>query len=157
MYSDEFVYRFWSKVEKTDDCWLWIAGTDKNGYGLIKLDGRSLRAHRISWMLKNNQLIPNQMFVCHSCDNPSCVNPAHLWLGTAQDNARDRDVKGRHGFGRVGATYRGQDHHQAKLTKEAVLEIRSCKSKTQRLLAQEYGVSEATISLIKSRKIWTHI
>lgn len=90
--------RFWEKVAKAgpDDCWLWTDFCDRDGYGRFRHSPwRTMRAHRIAWMLANGVQIDAGIFVCHTCDNPSCVNPAHLWLGTCGDNARDMAAKGR--------------------------------------------------------------
>lgn len=85
---------FLQKVNKTDTCWLWTAGKDKDGYGKIKFNQVNLRAHRVSWALYRGS-IPEGHFVCHKCDTPSCVKPSHLFTGTSTDNNRDRDSKGR--------------------------------------------------------------
>lgn len=94
--------RFWEKVNRTDGCWLWTASTRDKGYGAFsyRKDGRQIqdRAHRFSWVLHNGP-IPPGLWVLHNCpdgDNPACVNPAHLWLGTSDDNIRDMNAKGRH-------------------------------------------------------------
>ena len=92
--------RFWEKVQKTDSCWLWIGGKTDGGYGMF-IDGMKIvgerRAHRISYCLHHNTKISDpSAFVCHSCDNPSCVNPEHLWLGDNLSNVADRVAKGRH-------------------------------------------------------------
>lgn len=86
--------RFFEKVAKTSDCWAWLAGKDKDGYGKIKINGKTLQAHRVSWVIHNG-CIPEGLSVLHVCDNPSCVNPKHLFTGTTLDNMRDRDAKGR--------------------------------------------------------------
>jgi len=90
---------FLQKIDKTGNCWDWLAGKDKDGYGKIKINGKDLQAHRASWDFHNG-LIPEGMSVLHHCDNPSCVNPSHLFLGTTLDNMRDRDTKGRNGYSR---------------------------------------------------------
>lgn len=92
-----FADRFWSKVEKSDGCWTWMAALHESGYGIIGLGGRGAgvdRAHRVSWRMHFGE-IPKGMFVCHRCDNPKCVRPEHLFLGTAKDNSDDKWKKGR--------------------------------------------------------------
>lgn len=98
MLNEKQEARFWSWVRLGDeeDCWLWIGTLHNKGYGLFGVDGRIQRCHRIAYELENGP-IPDGMLVCHSCDNRDCVNPAHLWLGTAQDNTTDMVRKGRHG------------------------------------------------------------
>lgn len=91
--SDMQKYRFWSKVNKTCSCWLWTAGCDSDGYGGVSLNGKSCKAHRISWLLTYGE-IP-KLDVLHECDTPACVNPEHLFLGTSQDNVIDAIRKGR--------------------------------------------------------------
>lgn len=96
MIRDEtFIARFWAKVRKTKGCWWWTAALSNKGRGVIHSpDGRRFLAHRASYLI-NNGPIADDLFVCHSCDHPACVNPKHLWLGTALDNARDAKAKGR--------------------------------------------------------------
>lgn len=85
--------RFWDKVDKSGKCWLWIAAR-RNNYGAFKLNGKVLGAHVVAYTLTNGP-IEDGLVVCHSCDNPPCVNPSHLWLGTYSDNAKDAVTKGR--------------------------------------------------------------
>jgi hypothetical protein len=88
--------RFFKKVDKTTSCWIWTHSTNKFGHGMFSFQGKTLGAHRFSFQLHNGN-ISNGFYVCHSCDNPACVNPNHLWLGTASDNMQDMIKKGRQG------------------------------------------------------------
>lgn len=91
--------RFWARIEKTDTCWNWTRGKTKSGYGQMSVHGRKTHMHRFSYELHFGT-IPNGLLVCHHCDNPSCVRPDHLFLGTDADNARDKVLKGRQARGR---------------------------------------------------------
>ncbi len=148
------VERFWSKVDKSagpNGCWLWIASCDPDGYGRFYHLGGLRRAPRVSWALTNGS-IPKGLCVLHHCDNPPCVNPTHLFLGTNADNTRDAARKGR--------MHPGESNGSHKLTKEEVLEIReeyAYGDMTQRELADAYGVSQPQISVIVNRKRWKHL
>jgi hypothetical protein len=148
--------RFWSKVDRKDDvsvCWNWVGAKDRPGYGVIgnTRGEKAKKAHRVSWELHNGP-ITGGLFVCHRCDNPACVNPNHLFLGTAQDNTADRHNKGRDGLkGRS-----GDRHPRAKLSMQKAREIRvkHAAGVKQYVLAEEYGVSPMTISAVIVGKAW---
>jgi len=143
---------FWNKVDKANSCWIWQGAKDSDGYGIqFRLNGRVWKPHRLSFYL-SSKVDPGPLFVCHSCDNPSCVNPAHLFLGTLQDNHKDMMVKGRHGHGRSP----GSSNSSAKLTEQQVLEIRALPG-PNRLIAVQFGVSKFTIDEIRARRTWQHI
>ena len=131
-------------------CWEWDLYKQEDGYGVIKANGKAQLAHRVSYEAFKGS--PEDMHVCHTCDNPGCVNPEHLFLGTNQDNVTDKMNKGRH---RSGGPAKSGDK-RAKLTSEDVLAIRQS-TDNQPTLATQYGVSQATISNIKRRVVWTHI
>ena len=144
--------RFWSKVDQSKglfDCWLWTASCSTKGYGWFCLAGRQLHAHRVAYELAIGP-IPSGFCVLHHCDNPPCVNPAHLWLGTQADNGCDMDAKGRRFLPK------GEHNGSAKLTERDVLAIRSDEG-IYRAIAVFYGVHHETISRVKNRKSWRHI
>ena len=137
--------------EPTSGCFLWTGAVDGCGYGWIGARNRGmLRAHRVSWELHRGP-IPLGMCVLHRCDNPPCVNPEHLFLGTQWDNTNDCKAKGR--LNRA----RGTAHARNKLTEQQVREIIGGSKLKRSALAEKYNVSWTTISHIKNRKIWKHI
>jgi len=137
--------RFWSKVNKTDTCWLWTAYCDKAGYGRIAVDKRWMLAHRVSWLIAD-RTIPEGLLIRHKCRSKNCVNPEHLETGTSAQNATDMI--------RDGTSTRGIKNPQAKLTEEQVREIRARSTENQRLLGEEFGVSRVAITDIISGKRW---
>ena len=146
--------RFWDKVGRRgqpDDCWLWAASRDEGGYGRIRRErSRYLEAaHRISFEL-NVGHIPEGLHVLHQCDNPPCVNPAHLVLGSHQDNMADRGLKGRTEVGR------GERHAFSTLTEAEVLEILSSKE-PHSVVAPRYGIHPTTVSRIRKGQAWRHL
>lgn len=144
--------RFWEKVDKRgpNECWNWTHGRDRGGYGTFGDFKRSGKAHRYSYELHFGPIPPNTD-VCHKCDNPSCVNPNHLFLGTRQVNVDDMVAKDRH--------TRGERSVQARLNESQVKAIRQRISKGEptSVLAHEFGVSQATICDIKERRSWKHL
>lgn len=166
-FDDAFILRFWSKVNKTDSCWIWTASKNCHGYGQIHQSDRSLPrekngrtgrkmllAHRVSWLIANGD-IPDGLDLLHNCpggDNPSCVNPAHLRTGTHSENIQDAYNKGQ--------MKRGEGRPAAKLTDDNVREIRrrhAAGGITQCSLANEFGVSFSQICGIVNNKTWTHV
>jgi hypothetical protein len=145
--------RFWSKVRRREDdaCWEWLACKDDNGYGKfsIQTDRKGLLyvATRIMYFL-HYRYDPGSLMVCHVCDNPGCVNPRHLWLGTLADNNTDRSNKGRDA--------RGEQNGNAKITAEQARCIRQSHGTCEHL-ARQYGVNFGAISKIRTGRTWRHI
>lgn len=100
--------RFWDNLNKEDSeiCWNWMGYRNRVGYGQIKVGGKNLRAHRVAYAIANGH-VPASLDVLHSCDNPPCCNPNHLWLGTDLDNVADKVAKGRQAKGAIMAPYGG--------------------------------------------------
>lgn len=154
--------RFWSKVNKGDPtaCWEWNAYKDPNGYGRFKLSSGVILAHRFSFQIHNGTP-PTDACVLHRCDNPKCVNPAHLMLGTQADNLRDMREKGR-AASTEKTRHVGVAHAMAKLSEDDVRLIRSSyvagsHEHGQRQLAKRFGVNQVTVLRILQRKTWQHV
>lgn len=144
------IERFLSKVNKTDYCWLWKAYKNKEGYGTIRWNGKMWKAHRMSFVIFNGKT--NGFLVLHKCDNPSCVNPKHLFLGTDKDNCMDRISKGR--------SHRpiGTKNNKAILNDEDVKKIRRLFGKIRRSeIAKMFNVKISTIDDIKYKRRWLHV
>ena len=149
--------RFWSKVSKSlDGCWYWTGQTrgprPDLQYGVIHLRGNGrntyLGTHVFSWELHSGQTVPEGLFVCHTCDNTRCVNPVHLFLGTANDNNQDRHNKNRDA--------KGEGHGRAILTEADVISVRKRHSKGESYsaLAREFGMSHEAMSQAINGKTW---
>ena len=159
--TEPWEVRFWSHVNKSGECWLWTTGKSEHRYGLFQINGRKHRAHRLSWVLANGP-IPDGLLVCHNCpggDNPACVNPAHLFLGTVRDNFEDAVAKGI--VVRVPEIFApkiGASNRATKLTEADVIEIRASYVPGvvgYGQLAQRFGVGPTTIRHILERTTWT--
>ena len=164
--------RFQKKVQKgkPDDCWEWKAARRSDGYGKFFLSGHELRAHRVAWRIAFGP-IPAGLLVCHHCDQHSCQNPRHFFLGTQADNMRDMDRKGRrspppHFFGddhpsrrHPENVARGERSGSAKLTEKQVRTIRhrAAEGESKHALAREYNVTRPSIQAIARRESWKHI
>jgi hypothetical protein len=150
------------KIDSETMCWNWLGSLNRGSrrqYGTIKVNGKPVAAHRFSWTFYNNKEIPESMIVMHKCDNPKCVNPTHLVLGTHADNMvdmvkKDRQAKGIKFLNRNPA--KGSGNGLAKLTEQQALEI-FLDSRTQRVIGQQYGVSQTVVHNIKSKKTWKEI
>lgn len=146
--------RFWSKVKRNPStlCWEWMASRHPRGYGQFGVQGRSVKAHRYAYETQVGP-IPSGMVVMHTCDNPPCVNPSHLRLGTQGDNARDMLAKGRR------APTFGERNTKAKLSQSDVDQIRArhaAGEANMRQLGDEYGVSDKTVWKLIHRLSWNH-
>lgn len=153
-----FLERFWSSVGpmKPGNCWEWQACRSNKDYGAVFCDGRQQGAHRVMWRLMFGE-IPKGLCVCHCCDNPSCVNPAHLFLGTHKDNANDRDKKGR--LNHLTRRKPIVPPTNTKFTENQIKEIRARaeKGEAAAAMAREFDVWPETISNIIHRKTWRHV
>ncbi len=136
--------RFWDKVTVGDECWDWDASRHQQGYGLFGYRGHLERAHRMMWQLHHGEPALD-FFVLHRCDNPSCVRPSHLFLGTHQDNMRDKVSKRRQ--------TRGESVNTAKLTREQARTIR-VDERPNPAIAKEFGITTSVVCGIKHGRVW---
>lgn len=159
MIPPDVVDRFWSYVNKTEHCWEWRGYRMPFGHGQFRANAiarRPMLSHRVSWMIANGP-IPRGLCVCHKCDNPCCVRPDHLFLGTVGDNQRDMAKKGRHPRNKTGYLPTGKSHHYykkgPKITREQAQTIRKSTG-TNIEIGAKYGVDPSLISRIKSGEVW---
>ena len=148
--ATDYEKRFWAQVDKLGNCWRWTGTLNNKGYGVFYAKvGRTKfwKAHAYSWYLHNGINL-GSLFILHTCDNPWCVNPDHLWRGTNQDNMEDKIAKDRHN--------KGITHGRAKLTEDDVYAIRES-DETNEVLGAKYGVHPAHISNIQTGKAWSHL
>src|SRR3990167_7108208 len=142
--------RFWSKVKKTSHCWIWTAHRNNKGYGLFGMNKTMRSAHRVSYEFLIGE-IPEKMCVLHRCDNPPCVNPRHLFLGTVAENNADMIKKGR------ARKVRGEKHPASKMTDLKVRQARAMYLTgrfTMRSLSEKFGISHTPMILIINRITW---
>lgn len=171
--GDELRSRYWSKVEFGDGCWLWTGARNGDGYGSFCINRKAFGAHRVSWWMTNGK-IPTGMQVLHRCDVRNCVRPCHLFLGNAKTNSLDMVAKGRQWLQknrlaatescrrmreRPGSRKSGSENPSAKLTADAVLEIRKlhASGKSACEIGRKFDVNESCIRLIVRRVTWRHI
>jgi len=163
MISEITKLRFFAKVYKTlDGCWNWTSETQRSRlpYGRFWMDGKSHLAHRVAWLIEGRPLLDSE-FVLHHCDNPRCVNPAHLFLGTQTDNMRDAKAKGRlkhPGMMKGHTLSQGERHRSAKLKSEDVLNMRQhCKFSDIPDLSKRFGISKHSIYMALTKRTWRHL
>lgn len=155
---ERWTEKFWSRVQKAEpfECWLWAGAKLPTGYGRLYPEGRTgYYAHRLSWEIANGREVPSGLHVMHACDNPQCVNPNHLSVGTRSDNMRDASVKGR----LHGNSMPGELHPGSKLTDAQVAEIkrRLAAGASRLAIAIECGVTKGAIKHIAAGRLWKHI
>lgn len=148
--------RFWPKIDRRgpDECWPWKASLTTTGYGRFKVwSYQDIRAHRVAYLLEHGD--PGELLVCHRCDNRPCCNPAHLFLGTQDDNTQDKMAKGRW----KGGDHSGANNPRALLTEENVKEVWRLIGKgwTNTAIGARFKVHHATISVIRCGKSWRHL
>ena len=146
--------RFWEKVDKSGDCWVWTGRLRPDGYARVGYKGGRCLVHRLSWILHYGE-IQDGMDVLHTCDNPPCVNPNHLFLGTHLENMQDRDSKGRGKIPRIS----GSRHWNSSLHEGDVRVIRDLHANgcMQKHICEFLGIASGVVSEIVNRKAWKHV
>lgn len=153
--------RYWEKVDKLSGhpCWLWTGAVTDSGYGVIGRGRRgtgNIRATHVSWKIHVGSAVPRGKFVLHRCDNPQCVNPEHLFIGTALDNHLDARKKGRW---KTPPTFWGADNCNATMTPKKIRAIRRLLELRwpQQKIADAVGVSKTTVARVFHKKSWAHV
>jgi hypothetical protein len=151
IYLEKRKMQFLKKIKVIKTCWEWQGFINKLGYGTTSLRSKFILAHRLAWILFKEE-IPKEIHVCHTCDNPLCVNPDHLFLGTHQDNMNDMFMKNR-------KSHKGENHPRSKLCEKDINEIFKLRKNgwTQTKIAELFGVYQTVISRILNKKLWSHI
>lgn len=151
----EYVGKFWNLVNRCgDSCWSWMMSKTKRGYGVFYFNGRRTTAHRFAYASSRGP-IPENMCVCHTCDNPGCVNPDHLYLGTHNDNMRDKAERKRV----VSNPLKAERHWNAKLKNQDVIEIRNLWKQgwKQKDIGNKFGITARYVCEIVGRRCWRSI
>lgn len=165
--------KFWASMDKSGDCWEWTRGKISSGYGKVQFNGKPWLTHRLSWTVANGA-IPKGLWVLHTCDNPACCNPGHLFIGNRSDNMKDCASKGRIGVQATPACAargdkngsrlhperlaRGEKNNMAKLTAQQVRKIRELEGRlTKKEIASEFGVDVSHVYKIIKRQVWNHV
>ncbi len=152
------VARFWEKVRKGPNCWAWVGAKARKGRGVIWVNGHNTTATRISWEIHKRYSPPKDLYICHLCNNPSCVNPKHLYLATHQENLQDASRDGL-----LATAKDGESNPRSILTENAVRDIRqryipNCRGDYgARYFADKYGVKIPAILCVVRRKTWSHV
>lgn len=155
------IQQFYLKATKPNEreCMIWLGAKDKKGYGMAAIPGyKSTRAHRLAYELENGE-IPKGMFICHSCDQPSCININHLWMGTPKENSQDMMNKNRGNLKKGMRFEFAPSRPYAKLKEEDVRIIRKriINGETMVAIAKDYNISDRTVNDINSGKLWSSI
>lgn len=157
--ASKFANEFWSKVDRTagnEECWPWTGRLSTTGYGQFAKGSKGgVRSHRLAFFLVTGKH-PDELHVCHVCDNPICCNPQHLWLGTAKDNIQDSIKKGKHINPKP---LKGEKNPSAKLSERDILDIKKlCLNvKNKSLIASSFGISRTHLYRILNGERWTHL
>lgn len=153
MLDNTNIDRFFKKVNFTDECWNWIGGKSSKKYGRFRINKKLYLPHRLSYKYFYETSIPLKMDVCHHCDNPKCINPGHLFIGTRSDNMKDCVLKNRLNVPK------GEKHPHSKLTEEKIREIRNLSNKgySQRQLSRIYQIGHRAIGAVVNKKSWKHV
>ena len=152
----EFQEKFWSQVKRGNDCWEWIGSLDQSGYGKLRIaqNRAHFRAHRVAYKIAYS-VDPGHMYVCHKCDNPRCVNPRHLFLGTALDNNRDKMAKGRDRYADQSGSKNGNSKLNEAAAEQAIKMLAT--GMTNVAIAKELGVGHSLISRIRVGRSWQNL
>lgn len=147
--------RLWNRTDRSSGCWIWTGCVDGSGYGLISLNGKMVKTHRLSWVLSNGQ-IPEGLFVCHHCDNRKCINPDHLFIGTNKDNMQDKVRKGRKNGG---GPAMGEHNGSAKMNAKKVIKIRELHKNgmSEKKISKQIGVGKSQVHRIIARQNWKQV